>query len=264
MDIPLVRGRNFTDADTKTTQPVVMIDEKMANHFWPGADPVGKRVRTGGPQGDWLTVVGVAGIVKQYGLDQDTRMVLYYPHKQTGGRGMYIVARTTSDPANAAGAIVSEIHRLDPNSPVFDVSTMQTRLHSSLARQRFSTSLLAAFAGFALLLASIGLYALLSYIVIQGTRDIGVRIALGARQSDILQMVVRQGLTLAIIGVGLGLFGAFVMTRLMASLLYGVSSTDMLTFGSVAAVLTLVAFAACYIPARRASKVDPMIALRYE
>lgn len=211
-----------------------------------------------------MVVVGVAGVVKQYGLDTDTRMVLYYPQKQTGGRTMYVVVRTTSDAANATSAIVGAVHSLNPDAPVFDISTMEKRLYSSLARQRFSMSLLAAFAGFALLLASIGLYALLSYMVIQGTRDIGIRIALGAQQRDILGMIVRQGLGLTLIGVAVGLFGAFGLAQLMASLLYGVSPTDLPTFGGVAAMLTLVAFLACYIPARRAARVDPLTALRYE
>jgi len=264
MEIPLIKGRNFTNQDVKASQEVVIVDEKMANHFWPNADAVGKRVRTGGSDAPWKTIVGVTGIVKQYGLGTDTRMVLYYPHKQAPSRGMYIVARTATDAANATGGIISEIHRLDPDAPVYNISTMDKRLHSSLARQRFTMSLLAAFAGFALLLASIGLYALLSYIVIQGTRDIGVRMALGAGQSDILKMIVKQGLVLTLIGLVVGLGGAFGLTRVMSGLLYGVSTTDMATFGGVATVLTLVAFAACYIPARRASKVDPMIALRYE
>jgi predicted permease len=264
MDVPIIKGRNFTDQDSADGQPVAIVDEKMANHFWPNADPIGKRVRPGGPNEPWLNIVGVTAIVKQYGLDLDTRMVLYYPHQQAPLRGMYVVARTATDPADATGGIVSEIHRLDPDAPVYNISTMDKRLHSSLARPRFLMSLLVAFAGFALVLASVGLYALLSYLVIQGTRDIGVRIALGAGQSDILRMIVRQGLVLTLIGVAFGLGGAYGLTWIMASVLYGIGSTDLVTFGSVAAVLTIVAFAACYIPARRASRVDPMIALRYE
>jgi putative ABC transport system permease protein len=177
---------------------------------------------------------------------------------------MYIVARTSSDPAAIAGSIVGEIHAVDSNVPVYDISTMDARVSRSLARQRFSMTMLGAFAGFALLLAAVGVYGVMSYLVTQGTRDIGVRVALGAQQSDILRLVLKQGMTLAFVGIIAGLAGAAALSRVMGSLLFGVGSTDLFTFSSVAVLLALIAFAACYIPARRAMHVDPLVALRYE
>ncbi|HEY4838221.1 MAG TPA: FtsX-like permease family protein, partial [Candidatus Acidoferrales bacterium] len=173
-------------------------------------------------------------------------------------------ARTSSDPSAMASSMIREIHAIDSNVPVYDISTMDARVSRSLARQRFSMVMLGAFAGFALLLAAIGVYGVMSYLVTQGTRDIGVRIALGAQQSDILRLVLKQGMTLTLVGIIAGLAGAAALSRVMGSLLFGVGSTDFVTFSSVAVLLTLIAFAACYIPARRAMRVDPLVALRYE
>jgi putative ABC transport system permease protein len=268
MKIPLISGRFFSAADTDTSQKVVLIDEKMAKHFWPHGDAVGKRIHPGGPvrgaKNPWHTIVGVVGVVKQYGLDLDTRMVVYYPATQNVSNSMYVVARTSSDPSAVAGSITREIHAIDSDVVVYDISSMDARVSRSLARQRFSMDMLGAFAGFALLLAAIGVYGVMSYLVTQGTRDIGVRIALGAQQSDILRLVIKQGMMLAFIGIIAGLAGAAALSRVMGSLLFGVGSTDFVTFTSVAILLTLIAFAACYIPARRAMRVDPLIALRYE
>jgi predicted permease len=266
MKIPLLSGRFFSETDTDTSQKVVLVDEKMAKRFWPHGDAVGKRVHSGGPTGKapWYTIVGVVGIVKQYGLDLDTRMVVYFAEKQNASNSMYIVARTSSDPSALAGSIIREVHSIDSDIPVYDISTMDARVSRSLARQRFSMVMLGAFAGFALLLAAIGVYGVMSYLVTQGTRDIGVRIALGAQQSDILRLVIKQGMTLAFIGIIAGLAGAAAISRVMGSLLFRIGSTDFVTFTSVAILLTLIAFAACYIPARRAMRVDPLVALRYE
>jgi len=267
MKIPLIGGRFFAPTDNDTSQKVVLVDEKMARRFWPHGDAIGKRVRPGnGPvdKNPWWTIAGVVGIVKQYGLDLDTRMVVYYPQAQNTDNTMYIVARTSSDPAAMATSIIGEIHALDANVPVYDISTMDARVSRSLARQRFSMAMLGAFAGFALLLAAVGVYGVMSYLVTQGTRDIGVRVALGAQQSDILRLVLKQGMTLALVGIVAGLAGAAALSRVMGSLLFGVGSTDLLTFSSVAVLLALIAFAACYIPARRAMRVDPLMALRYE
>jgi predicted permease len=267
MDIPLLSGRFFAPTDTDTSQPVVLVDEKMAHRFWPHGDAIGKRVRQGNGPGKftpWYSIVGVVGIVKQYGLDLDTRMVVYYPEAQNATNSMYIVARTSSDPSAMASSMIREIHAIDSNVPVYDISTMDARVSRSLARQRFSMVMLGAFAGFALLLAAIGVYGVMSYLVTQGTRDIGVRIALGAQQSDILRLVLKQGMTLTLVGIIAGLAGAAALSRVMGSLLFGVGSTDFVTFSSVAVLLTLIAFAACYIPARRAMRVDPLVALRYE
>jgi predicted permease len=260
MEIPLVKGRFFSDFDTATNaQPVVIIDEKFAQRFWPNEDPIGKHVWNDPKR--QLTIVGVVGTVKQYGLDVDGRIVVYRP---SPGLLSWQVARTSSDPAAVAGAIVREIQAVDPTIPVFDVRTMTDRMHDSMARQRFSTIMLGAFALFALVLAAVGVYGVMSYLVTQGSHDIGVRMALGASRPSILGMVVRQGLELTGAGIIIGLIGAVVLTRVMASLLFGVSATDVVTFAAVPVVLMATALLACYLPARRATRVDPVIALREE
>jgi predicted permease len=262
MKIPLLKGRYFDDHDTIDGQQVVIIDEQFAQRFWPRDNPIGKHL--------WfdpkkpMTIAGVVGMVKQYGLDSGSKIVTYFPQEQQPGNGMYLVARTSSNPADLANAIVREIHAVDAGVPVYDVRTMDDRLYDSLARQRFASAMLGAFAAFALLLAAVGVYGVMSYLVTQSTHDIGVRVALGAQPADILGLVVRQGLLLAAVGIAAGLIGSAALTRLMASLLFGVSATDALTFGSVAAILAAVVCAATMIPARRATGVDPMVALRDE
>jgi predicted permease len=263
LDVPLMDGRFFSDSDTADSMPVVLIDKKMADRFWPGESAVGKRVRNGS-KGKWLNIVGVVGVVKQYGLDADTRMVVYYPNKRATSGSMYLVARTSVAPESVASAIVGEVHALDSEAPVYDVRTMKDRLSDSLARRRFSAVMLSAFACFALALAAIGVYAILSYTVSQGVHDIGVRLALGAQRGSIVRLVVGHGMVLALAGIGGGLIGGAILTRLMASLLYGTSATDSLTFAGVAGLLALIALAACYIPARRATRIDPIRALREE
>src|SRR5215471_787650 len=266
MQIPLLEGRGFQESDTQDAPQVVLIDEKFARatEFWQGGDPVGKRVRNGS-RDPWHTIVGVVGTVKQYGLDSDAqKMVIYVPHGQAPAGGMYLVARTTQDPAALSHAITQEAHALDANTAVFDISTMDERVQRSLARQRFSSVMLGAFAVFALVLAGIGVYAVLSFLVTQGTHDIGIRIALGAESRSIMTLILGKGMTLAAVGAAAGLAGAAALTRVMASLLYGTSATDVLTFGAVTVLLLAIAFVACYFPARRALRVDPMVALRYE
>ena len=191
-------------------------------------------------------------------------MVVYYPQQQAAGGGLYLVARTSGAPASVASAMAREIHAIDPGVPVFEVRTMQERLHDSLARQRFSMGVLGGFAGFALLLAAVGVYGVMSYLVTQGTHDIGLRMALGAQQRNILGLVVGQGMSLAAIGIVVGLIGAFSLTRVMATLLFGVSATDGLTFSAVALFLAAIALVASYVPALRATRVDPVVALHYE
>ena len=241
---------------------VVIIEEKFAQRFWPHGDAIGKHL--------WFdpkkpyTIVGVVGTVKQYGLETDGKIATYFPQQQNPSNGMFLVARTSSDAAALAGAVVREIHAVDPDVAVYGIRTMQDRLYDSLARQRFSSTLLGAFAAFALVLAAVGIYGVMSYLVTQSTHDIGVRVALGAQPGNIVGLVVRQGMELAAIGILVGLAGAAALTRVMASLLFGVSATDALTFGAVAALLAAVAFAATAIPARRATRVDPMVALREE
>ena len=262
MKIALLKGRYFDGHDSNDGQPVAIIDEPFAQRFWPRDNPIGKHL--------WfdpkkpITIAGVVGMVKQYGLDSGSKIVVYFPQEQAADNGMYLVARTSSNPADLANAIVREIHAVDAGVPVYDIRTMQDRLYDSLARQRFATAMLGAFAAFALLLAAVGVYGVISYLVTQSTHDIGVRVALGAQPGHILGLVVRQGMALAAVGIAAGLIGSAALTRLMASLLFGVSATDALTFGAVTALLAAVVCAASVIPARRATGVDPMVGLREE
>jgi len=262
MEIPLRKGRFFTEDDNADKPQVVIIDEKFAQRFWPDSDPSGKHL--------WfdpkkpMTIVGVVGVVKQYGLETDGKIATYFPQQQQPDPRMFLAVRTSSEAAGLSSAVVSQIHAVDPDVVVYGIRTMQDRLHDSLARQRFSSTMLGAFAAFALLLAAVGLYGVMSYLVTQSTHDIGVLVALGARPSNIIGLVVRQGMELAGIGIVVGLIGAVALTRVMASLLFGVSTTDAATFGVVPALLTGVAFAATVIPAWRATSVDPMVALREE
>jgi predicted permease len=263
MQIPLIQGRLFSAGDTDKSPQVVLVDQKMADRFWPRSDAVGKRIRRN-DKSPWLTIAGVVGIVKQYGLDTDTRMVVYYAHSQHPGGSMFLVARTTSNPASVADAIVQQVRAIDPDVPVYDIATMQQRVHESVARQRFAMTMLGAFAFFAMILAAVGVYGVMSFMVTQGTPDIAIRMALGAQRNSILSLVFQQGMALAFIGTAMGLIGAFSLTRLMGGLLFGVSATDPLTFVGVAVLLMLMALSACYFPARRAMRVDPMVALREE
>ena len=265
MGIPLRAGREFADTDTSNAQKVMVINENLARSYWPGEDPIGKRVT----MKDWgppLTaeIVGVAGDVKAGGLDSDVRPMIYWAYPQFPVIFDTIVARTEGDPLSMIGAIKSQIWSVDPSQPIAGVETMEQVLAGSLAQRRFNMLLLGVFAVLALALAAIGIYGVISYTVSQRTHEIGVRVALGARGSDVLALVVRQGMTLAFAGVGLGLAAAAGLTRLMSTLLFGVNPIDAPTFVVVAAVLLAVALAACVIPARRATKVDPMVALRCE
>jgi predicted permease len=263
MQIPLLDGRLFDDHDTADVPGVVLIDQKMAKRIWPRESPLGKRVRTGS-RSPWLTVIGVVGTVKQYGLDKDLRMVLYFPHAQRPSNGMYLVARTSQDPSKLAGPIAREVRAVAPDAPVFEPATMSQRIYDSLARQRFSATMLAVFAAFAMLLGGVGIYGVMSYLVTEGMHDLGVRIALGASKGNILGLVVRQGLVLAAIGIAAGLVGAFALTRVMSSLLFRVGTTDAVTFASVAIFVAAVSLVASYVPAWRATRVDPLVALRDE
>jgi predicted permease len=257
MRIPLVKGRFFSDADMpQNAEQVAIIDEKFAQRFWPNGDAIGKHI-WGDPKNK-VRIVGVVGTVKQYGLDIDGRIVFYRPTTNSG----YHVARTSQDPGVVAGALVRKIREFDRTITVFDVQTMSDRMSHSLARQRFATPMLGAFAVFALILAVVGVYGVLSHLVTQGARDIGVRMALGAERNRILMMVLRQGMELTVTGVVLGLLGAWVLTRVMASLLFGVTPTDIATFSTVPLILIATAILASLIPALRATRVDPVVALR--
>jgi putative ABC transport system permease protein len=209
-------------------------------------------------------IIGVVGDVKHTGLDGEVRSMSYWPHVELAYSFMTLVARTDGDPLNYVAAVRREVQALDNDQPIASVYTMEQLMSESVARARFSTTLLAIFAGVALILAAVGIYGVMSYAVTQRTHEIGIRMALGADSRAVMRMVIRQGMTLAVIGVATGLAASFALTRLLATLLFGVSATDPLTFAVIAIVLTGVALAACFVPARRATRVDPMIALRYE
>jgi predicted permease len=263
MDIPLLKGRFFARSDTLEQPFATIIDQKFAQRFWPNESPLGKHLSFDGP-GKPFTIVGVVGGVKQYGLDSESKIVMYLSTTQMPNTGTYLVFRTLSDPGSVMPAIRREIHAIEPAGVLYSVRTMNDLLSTSLARPRFSSTMLSAFAVFALLLAAVGVYGVVSFLVSQCTREIGLRMALGARPANILQLVVRQGMELTVLGVAGGLAGAFVLTRLMTSLLFGVKATDAVTFATVVVILCVAALAATVIPAQRAMRVDPIVALRDE
>lgn len=264
MQIPLLKGRFFTEQDTREARPVAIIDQTLAQHYFPDEDPLGKRVEFQQGKPIWREIVGVVGPVKHKALDVEFKDKLYSPHAQVTYSTMFLVIRTANDPMSLASAVRGAVRAVDKDQPVYKVRTMEQLLGDSLAQRRLSVVLLGAFAAIALLLAAVGLYGVISFSVTQRTNEIGIRMALGAEQRDIFKMVVGQGLVLTLAGVGLGLAGAFAITRVMSSLLFGVTATDPLTFAVIPVVLAGVALAACFVPAHRATKVDPMLALRYE
>jgi predicted permease len=264
MQIPLRQGRFFSGRDTAGMPPVVIIDDKFAQRFWPGGNAVGKHLWFNPKKPMEMEIVGVVGTVKQDGLDTDGKIATYFPVLQQPTTGGFLVTRSSSDPAGLSSAVVREIHATDPSAVVYDIRTMQEILHDSLARQRFASTMLAAFAAFAMLLAAMGLYGVMSYLVTQSTHDIGVLVALGALPGDIIKLVLRQGMELAALGIAAGVVGAAVLTRVMASMLFDISTIDATTFAAVPALLAAVAFAATVIPAWRTTRVDPVVALREE
>ena len=268
MEIPLLKGRLFTEQDTRSRPRVVIIDDFMARQLWPNEEPLGKRIRTGGidatADAPWQTAVGVVGRVKQYTLDGDSRIAMYLPETQAIGRAMNVVVRSSGDPAAIASAVRGEVRALDPDLPIYNVRTMAQRVDESLARRRFSMLLLTLFAGLALGLATIGIYGVIAYLVAQGTRELGIRMALGATPRGIVMLILRHGLSVTLVGVGAGLAGAFVLTRFMRNLLFGVDAADPATFATVPLLLAAIAIAASYVPARRAARIDPIVSLRSE
>jgi predicted permease len=267
MAIPLVRGRFFTDNDRMGSVPVAIVDQELARRYWPTEDPIGKRLafslaESGEP--NWIQVVGVVGHVAHDGLDAERKVQVYRPYRQTGASSLTLAVRTVGDPNRSVSAIRAAVRAVDPSQPISQVQTMDELLNASVGQRRLSMVLLGVFAGIALLLASIGIYGVMSFDVARRAREMGLRMALGAERGSVLKLVMRHGMKLALIGVGIGLVGAFALTRVIASQLYGVDRTDPVTFAAVAALLLGVAVAATLIPAFRATRVDPMIALRSE
>ena len=265
LGIPVLSGRSFTDREAREVSHTVVISESMAKKLWPNEDPLGKRVTIHMKDLDVPSqVIGVVGDVKHAGLDAEVHATAYWPHPELAYSFMTLVIRTDGNPLALAPAVRQAVWSLDKDQPVVDIRSMEDLLWVSLARARFSTVVLAVFAGMALLLAITGIYGVLSYSVAERTREIGIRVALGAQRTNVLRMVLRQGLVLAGFGIAIGVAAALAATRLLASLLFGVGPNDPLTFASVAGLLLAVALSACYVPARKATKVDPMVALRYE
>jgi putative ABC transport system permease protein len=266
MGIPLIEGRDFTDADSAGALRVTIVDERLAREYWPGTSALGKRIRFGPPESNepWHTIVGVVGTVRHQRLDRDTRESIYVSYLQIPDRDMTITMRTRGNPLGLVGAVREQVQALDKDQPVTNVKTMDEVISRSIWQQRFYAMLFGIFAALALILAAIGIYGVMSYAMTQRTYEIGIRMALGAGRLNVLKLAVGQGMKLALMGVAFGLGAAFGLTRLMSSLLFNVSATDLGTFASIALLLIGVTLLACYIPARRATKVSPLAALRYE
>ncbi|HUQ80643.1 MAG TPA: ABC transporter permease [Gemmatimonadaceae bacterium] len=263
MGIPLLKGRYFDERDVRGAPDVTIVDDKLAERFWPGQDPLGKRMRRG-DSGPWRTVVGVVADAKEYDVDGEPPITAFYPAEQLGVASRYLVIKTNSDPTTLVNAVTREVRALDADLPLYDVNTMDERLADSFARRRFSMLMLAIFAASAALIAAIGIYGVVSFWVSQRTRELGIRAALGAGQYDIMQLVLRQAVVLVGVGIVVGIAAAFGLTRVMSSLLFGVSATDVTTYAVVAVALGIVALVATYVPARRAAGVPPIVALRHD
>jgi putative ABC transport system permease protein len=265
--ISLVKGRYFDGNDNAQSMPVAIVNQTMARQYW-NDDAIGKRMKLGDPASDlpWINIVGIVGDVRQMGVDEPVKAEMYFPFGQIPDQPWYsprdLVVRTSNGPMSLVGAIRGAIREVDPNQPITNIRTMDEILGEQTAPRRLGMTLLTVFAALALLLAALGIYGVLAYFVVQNTPEIGVRLALGAARGDIIGLVVRKGMMLALAGVGIGLGATLALTRLMQSLLFGLNAADPVTFAAVAALLSLVAFAACYVPALRASRLDPMAALR--
>jgi putative ABC transport system permease protein len=268
MGIGLQRGRFFDAHDTFTSQPVMLVNRRLAEQFWPGEDPIGKRLKIGplDAPGPWLTVVGVVGDVRQTGL-YEQKLEFYVPYAQERRSFMAprdLVVRTQRDATSLAAAVREAVWAVDKDQPVSNVRTMDQVFSAAISQERFQALLLGMFAALALVLACVGLYGVISYTVVQRTHEIGVRVALGAQPRDVLGLVIRQGMLLTLAGLVVGIGAGTFLTRVLSDMLFGVTPRDPLTFVGVPVLLLLVAFLACWIPARRATRIDPLIALRYE
>jgi putative ABC transport system permease protein len=267
----LTAGRRFTPQDDPDHPGVAIVNESFAKHYFPNEQALGRRLKPGPPGRIWrgqkltsFEIIGIARDVKLAGLDAPSEPAYYIPASQSPLQDMTLLVRTTTDPLSIVGAVRQTVLSIDPNLPISNIKTLERVVDDSIAQRRLNMLLMGLFGGLALLLSAVGIYGLLSHAVTQRTQEMGIRMALGAQVSDVLKLVLRQGMTLAIVGEAIGLVGAFALTRLMRGLLFGVTPNDATTFVVVAGVLAVVALLACYVPARRATKVDPLIALRYE
>jgi putative ABC transport system permease protein len=263
LQVPLLRGREFSVADRTGAQSVAVVNETLAKRFWPDEDPIGKRVASVRSQ-QIFEIIGVVGDMRRFGLGAQVEPEIYWPYMQQPRGASYFVFRTVVDPATVIAAVRERVARIDPAVVVVNVSTMDQLVSAALKRPRFNLFILGIFAGAALLLAAVGLYGLTSYTVAQNKREFGIRIALGARNGEIIKLVVGRGLVMALLGITVGMVTSFALTRFLVGLLYGVNATDPLTFAGVALIMTAIILLACWIPARRATKVDPMVELRCE
>jgi putative ABC transport system permease protein len=285
MKIPLRSGRHFTDRDQseyftaegrithgfadyesneRDVPGVAIINETLARRCFADGNPLGRKLMVDDGSRRVREIVGVIGDVKHLGLDKESKPEIYLPYAQRPTQNQTLVIRTTSDPTTIVAAVRGEVRSMDKDLPLYGIRTMEDYLTDSIAARRLNLMLLGIFAAVALVLAAIGIYGVISYAVAQRTQEIGIRMALGAQRGDVLRMILKQGMTLAGLGVVIGLAASLALTRLMQTLLFEISPTDPLTFFGISLLLTIVASAACYLPARRALKVDPMIALRYE
>jgi putative ABC transport system permease protein len=261
MGIPMLEGRSFTYGDAENTSKVTIISQSFATKFGAGEQLLGKRIRVGD---DWHTVVGVVSDIRQSGLDEEAAPHIYVSYRQTAPVRTGLLVRTTTDPLSLVAAVRSQVQAVDKDQPIYNVNTMDAMIAAAVAPRRLNLVLLGSFAALALVLAAVGIYGVMANLVTQRTGEIGLRMALGAQRVDVLRLVIGRGLKLTLVGAALGLVASFALLRLMASLLYGVSASDPFTFVAITVLLLLVALLACYLPARRATKVDPLVALRYE
>jgi putative ABC transport system permease protein len=265
MSIPIVKGRGFTEQDHFDAPTVVIINESFERLYFPDEEPIGKRIISpASSDGIPMTIVGVAGDVRNGGPEDEPKPEFYYSYFQNRLSHMFMAIRTAAEPSGLIPAVRREIWSEDNDLPLANISTLEQLLSKTTAQRRFNLLLLGLFSGLALVLAVVGIYGVVSYAVTQRTHEIGIRLALGAQQGDVRKLVIRQGMIPVVVGIAIGLSGALALTRLMKSLLFGVSATDPLTFVGLSLLLIVVALVACWIPARRATKVDPLLALRHE
>jgi putative ABC transport system permease protein len=264
MGIGLRAGRFFNDGDRRGAPSVALLTESLARKLFPGEDPIGKRIGAPTSNAEWTTVVGVVADVRHKGVDRALEPTVYLSYRQSPPMRMALAVRGAVEPSRLAPALRSAVLSVDPTMPVHDVMSMDARRANSVAARRFNLLLLGALAGLALALAGVGIYGVISYVVAQRTREVGIRLALGAQPADVLRLLIRHGMALVLLGVALGLIGAFALTRVMTGLLFGVAANDPLTFAGAALLLSSIALLACYLPARKATRVDPLVALRHE